>query len=262
MIEVYYQFIRMSFLQRLAFKLSNIAGLGTNLFFMFFKLELIQAIFREKADISGYGLQDIIIYVVIAQSLLMVIPQNSNLRISESISTGQIGMDLIKPFNYHLMILAKTLGISIFYLITRTLPILAVALVFDLIHLDLFFNYNILLAIISLFFSIAIASCVYFLVELSGFWIENSKGPRRLVSVLAGFLSGSIIPLAFFPAWAQEINYYLPFYYTLNSTIEIVAGTAQDQFILLKQLLWLIVLTLLSRYLFSIAKNKLFINGG
>lgn len=263
MLEVYYQFIKMAFFQKLAFKLSNIAGLGTNLFFMFFKIELIRAIFKEKADISGYGLQDIITYVVIAQSLLMVISQNStNLRISESISSGQIGMDLIKPFNYHLMILAKTLGISMFYLITRTLPILAVALLFNLIHLDLFFNYNILLAIISLFFSIAITSCVYFLVELTGFWIENSKGPRRFVSVVAGFLSGSIIPLAFFPSWAQEINYYLPFYYTLNSTIEIATGRAQDQFILLKQLLWSIVLTLLSRYLFSIAKNKLFINGG
>ena len=149
-----------------------------------------------------------------------------------------------------------------FYLITRTLPILTVALLFNLNHLDLFFNYNILLVIISLFFSIAITSSLYFLVELSGFWIENSKGPRRLVSVVSGFLSGSIIPLAFFPSWAQQINSYLPFYYTLNSTIEIAAGTAQDQLILLKQLLWLIVLILLSRYLFSIAKNKLFINGG
>lgn len=260
-ISVYSAFIKMGFIRQAKFRLANIAGLFTNTFFMIFRAAIFQALFANAALIAGCNLDYMLTYAVMVQVLIMVIPQWGSVGLSEDIRTGQIAVDLMRPINYYLMVLSKRIGISAFYLLARGIPALLIGIFLGFFRLvpDL---YHIALEMISLVLSIWLASSIHFLIELCAFWLESSQGPKRLVMVASYFLSGAFIPTALFPPWAQEINLFLPFQYTINSTIEILMGASQPLKLLGFQFLWVVVISVFCLLGLNRGQYKVALHGG
>ena len=91
----------------------------------------------------------------------------------------------------------------------------------------------------------------------------------RAVAVLAGtialFFTGSYLPLAFFPLWLHVLADWLPFNGLMNVPAEVFLGKLQGSVLLLeamRQIVWLIVLTLLARWLSAIAMKRVIVQGG
>ncbi len=76
--------------------------------------------------------------------------------------------------------------------------------------------------------SVTLALALAFLVQTAfgslAFFMDRSIGMFSLWFGLWSFLSGYIAPTAFFPSWAQNILYYLPFRATLSIPVEILSG--------------------------------------
>ncbi len=257
---VYFAFVKTAFIRQSRFFLANIAGLFTNTFFMLFRAAIFQALFINETLIAGCTEKYTLNYVVMVQVLIMVIPQWGSIGVSEDIRTGQIAMDLLRPINYYLMILAKRVGISSFYLLARGIPALLIGISLGFFNVTPDF-YHITLGILSLLLSVWLANSIHFLVELTGFWLESPQGPKRLVSVATYFLSGAVIPIAFFPSWAKGINAWLPFQYTLNTTIEVFSGTKPLR-LLIFQAFWIFIISFICLFSLKQGEHKITLNGG
>lgn len=261
-IQLYKAFMQTAFLRQASFRLANFSGLFTNTFFMLFRAAVFNALFVGTAKIANYSLDQALTYVVLIQIFIMVIPQWGSIGVADDIRTGQIAMDLLRPINYYLMIMAKRLGLSAFYLLARGIPalIFGICLGFFRVVPDIS---QMIFGFASMLLSIWIANSFLFLVEITGFWLESAQGPKQIAIACTYFLSGSVIPIAFFPPWAQAISAWLPFQYTLNSTTEILLGVATQPLVVLElQVVWAFCLGLLSWLLLERGRYKITLHGG
>ena len=76
-------------------------------------------------------------------------------------------------------------------------------------------------------------------------------------------LGGSYLPIALFPKIMKDIATYSPFG-AINFVTSTVYSSWQNEFIIkiLMQIVWIVLLYFLLRWLFEKAKRKLAINGG
>ncbi len=258
---IYFAFSKLEFLRHFTFHLSNIAGLFTNVFFMLFRAACFEALFANIPLIGGHSLEYMLSYSVMSQVLIMVIPQWGSVGVAEDIRTGQIASDLLKPVNYYFMILSKRAGVSVFYLLIRGVPVLIAGIFLGLFRAQLDFFY-VALGMISLFLSIVIANSLHFLVEATAFWLESHQGPKRLISVSLYFLSGAFIPVALFPPWAKAISSFLPFEYTLNTTVNILLGSSEPIQLLGLQFMWFLILIFACLICLDRGIKKITLHGG
>ena len=89
--------------------------------------------------------------------------------------------------------------------------------------------------------------------ELVAFWADYIWSLGVLSQFFARFLGGALVPLAFFPDWAQTILHYTPFPYLIDVPLQImfnqvsivdfainllILGSWTLFFYLMSQLLW------------------------
>src|SRR5205823_5005346 len=105
-----------------------------------------------------------------------------------------------------------------------------------------------------------------YMVGLTAFYTESIWGLSTTKEVIVTFLSGALVPLAFFPAGAQSVLQWLPFraIYSIPLTILTNAdlGVLDYLGMLGIQLFWVIVLVGASRLWYHKALKVLTVNGG
>lgn len=264
MLAPYAAFARAAFQRQFAYRTANWAGLFTNVFFLFFRAAALAACFDARSQIGGLTVQDVVTYVTVSQSLVMVCPQWGVLGLAVSVHTGQVAMDLVRPVNLVGMYLSRRLAISGYYVIMRMLPLLAVGWLAGLLSfppspaLWLPFASSVVLAA-------WIGICLIFLVEVSSFWFEGDRGVRYLVMGLAVLPSGLILPADFFPEAVQTVFALTPFPYTLYVPTEVWLGRLGGVSLLANlgaQLAWAVGLTIGCLVALSAGERRLQIMGG
>ncbi|WP_235848461.1 ABC transporter permease [Litchfieldia alkalitelluris] len=184
--------------------------------------------------------------------------------IQEKVRTGDIAFELLKPFNVPLRYLFADFGSVSFYMITALLPLYI--LLFFFFDLTLPSSWETwLLFSISAFIGFLIRYCIELTFGLFTFWLIETGGIEDIFYFSVSLLSGSVIPLWFFPDWLQTIAMYLPFqgiYFIPNSIfIEEIVGS--DILMMLGlQLFWLVVCFLILRFVWLKATSKVVVQGG
>jgi len=109
-------------------------------------------------------------------------------------------------------------------------------------------------------------SCaITMLATISLLWSVAGDGASRLLATAASLLSGSVVPLPFYPDWAQPILDWLPFRGLMDIPFRLYVGDlpARDWLPLLAhQLVWTAALVLLGRWLLSRGLRRLVVQGG
>ena len=259
----YIAFTRAAFQRQFAYRMSNWAGLFTNAFFMFFRASALAACFAERSTIGGLSLQDVVTYVTVSQSLVMVCPQWGRLGLAEAVRTGQVAVDLLRPVDLTGIYLARRLGMSGYYVVVRMVPVLAIGAATGL--LSPLATSAVVPFVVSVFLAAWIAICLAFLVEVSSFWLESERGIRHLVIGASLLPSGLVLPADFFADWIQRLFFALPFPYTLYVPCGVWIGryTGSDLLTMLgMQAFWAIGLTVACRALLTAGTRRLQILGG
>lgn len=196
--------------------------LGPALVFYFIKVSLWRAIYHEPdAIINGYNLEQMLQYHAWSLIIVLLAQSSNGVNLAEDIRHGKISKYLVYPFNFwefhaasfisfqtiQLLISAITLA-ALYFSNIVTLPS------FD--HLMIGILYSSLVGVF--WFS------VQYTTGLLAFWLEETWTMRVMFQMLANFLSGAIIPLDFFPAWANQILKWTPFPAITYTPIKIFMG--------------------------------------
>jgi len=182
----------------------------------------------------------------------------------DSVYSGDIGSDLLRPMPYFTFWLARDLGRAIASLLVRGLTImLAYALVFDITLPRSPGQWLALAAALTL--STLISFSWRFLVNLAAFWTPDAQGVARFAFTLSWFLSGFLMPLRFLPDWFVRLCHLTPFPHTVNTVVEVYLGVLTGPGLLRAlggQLLWLAILVAACQLALRAGVRKLVIQGG
>lgn len=262
--RLYLETMRVSYKRHTTYRAATLAGLVTNAFFGLVRSYVFLALYRERPVAEGWSLADALSYVWMTQGLIMPVILWGWLEISDSIRTGDVASDLSKPFSYFGYWLSRDLGRAAYHVLYRTLPTVVIGWLLFRVRLPerpetwLLFAGSLLLAIV-------IGYCVRFIINLSAFWTTEARGINSMALIGINFLSGFIVPLAFFPPAARAVAEALPFASMIATPIEIWLehATGADALrLMLGQAVWVALLAAAAQLILGAATRKLVVQGG
>jgi len=264
-LKIYAEFIRIGFINILAFRLRYYTGIITYLINVTVYYFIWRAVFASATgSIAGFSLPQILTYVSVGWILRSFYWNTIDQEMTYEVIEGKIAMDLIKPVSVQWMWLARAMGESAFRLILLTAPTaIAVTLLFPVLPPASKLNF-------ALFFVAAVGS--FFIMGALNFLIGTCAIP--LTSILAlirakfwliELLSGLLIPLSFFPRSLQIISSWLPFEHIANTPLQIYLGRLslpQTLRLLAIEYFWVVALIFLGHLWWTRATRKITIHGG
>ncbi|MDQ0163084.1 ABC transporter permease [Aeribacillus alveayuensis] len=260
----YLEMIRIRFLMMLAYRTNYYTGIfiySINIGAYYF---LWSAIYGGKEDIQGLSIAQMITYVAISWMARAFYFNNIDREIAMEIKEGKVAVELIRPYHYLGMKTMQALGEGIFRLVFFSLPgMVIVSFIFPLkFSADLstwgFFALSIL-------FSFIINTQINLITGMLTFFLFNVDGLMRAKRVVIDLFSGLLLPISFYPLWAQELMKWFPFqaisYMPSMIFTEGFQGHEVIEAILL-QAFWAIILIIPIQLMWSIAKKQMVIQGG
>ena len=242
------------------------AGLFTNIFFGFLLAYILLAVYERADVIGGYDVRDAIAYVWISQALLTVVGIFGPgwYELARRVQTGDVATDLQRPLDVQRALLDQDLGRAGYQVLWRAVPqFLVGALLFEITIPDDAARW--LLFLLSVVLAVLVGFGIRFLVNLTSFWLLDYRGPVLLMIAVNLVLSGSVIPLSFFPEPLDSIVRALPFASMLQAPIDIYVGAPLGGSIagvLALQASWALALLTAGRLALTAGTRKLVVQGG
>src|SRR5688572_25956183 len=111
---------------------ATVAGVFTNTIFGFILAYVLLAVFDQDPSIGGFDAIDAVTFTFVVQGLLMPIGVFGTTDMAERIRTGEVAVDLSRPYDFQLWWAAVAYGKAAFYVVARGVPPFVIgALVFD-----------------------------------------------------------------------------------------------------------------------------------
>jgi ABC-2 type transport system permease protein len=184
--------------------------------------------------------------------------------LSDNVRSGNLAIELMKPYDILNKLVSIDIGQKITSTIRETVPMLIIAYFFLHIHLpstlSVFF-----LFLCSTFIGILIGAQLDIIIGVCAFWLKNTFGLRMMKGAVVTLFTGALIPISLFPDWLKTTCRYLPFQSMVYIPISIYLGNLNVmdaiQAILI-QVLWLFIVVILIRLLWTFALRKVTIYGG
>lgn len=262
--RLFIEVARRSSQRHLTYRASALAGLATNFFFGLLRVAVLLALYGAQTNVEGYSVTDVITYTGLTQAMIAFLSLFGWFELMQTVHSGEIASDLLRPFDLFRYWLARDLGRALVNLLLRGVSIMLIyALIFDLPYPSSLAAW--LLVILSLFLGWLVAFSYAFVVNLSAFWSPNAIGIGRFFFVIGWFFSGFLMPLRFYPEWLQTLAFWTPFPHMLNTIIEVYLGilSSADALIALAiQGIWALVLIALGQLVLLKATQRLVVLGG
>ena len=219
---------------------------------------LWSTLYSGKAMYNGFTGEGILTYFVISFFIQSFIPRWITMEIGWGVKRGEIINVFLKPLGFRTYYLLYAFGDVIFTLIFMGLPIILITLFSS----SLVTCGNVLLFIFTLILSYGIAFNLFYLVGLISFVMTNIWGIFLTFDLVNLFLSGALLPIKFMPEWLIMVTRILPFRYVADFPISVWLTGKADIYELLVQILWFILLSIVTKVVYKRAISKLDIFGG
>lgn len=262
--RLFWEIARRAFQRNLTYRAATIAGLVTNFGFGWLRVSVLLALYDGRSAVEGITQNDLYAYVALTQAVITYLGLFGWYELMESVHTGEVGADLLKPMSYFQFWIARDAGRAAAALLLRGVVIMIFfGLVFPI-------NYSTGLAqwiwlATAVLFSWLVSFTFRFLLNLAAFWSPNARGIIGTGFVFGWLLSGFLMPLRLLPEWLQTIAYLTPFPYTLNMVVEVYLGLLQGPDLyraLLLQLAWAVGMATVGQLVLKTAVRRLVILGG
>lgn len=261
--RVYLELARRSFQRHLAYRQATLAGIFTNAVFGVLIASVYRALYRsrvESGDVAGFDLPEILAFIWIGQSLLMVVAIWGWWEMAASIQSGNVVSELMKPISYYGYWLSQDIGRALCHALTRFIPTFIIGLaLFDLTPASAgrwgLFAFSVCCALI-------VSFAFRFMLNAAAFWMTDVAGIRAMALVATNFLSGLLVPLAFFPAWLRAIAELLPFQTFIMIPVNVYLGHGSAARAIGLQLFWIAAMTALALLMLRRAERRVVIQGG
>ncbi len=263
--KMYLEFSRKSFQRAAAYRFDAWTRITGNIMFLFMWGFIWYALYHGKSSVEGVSFQAMLSYILVSQALQGIHGAGTPLwEIQERVRTGDIAMEMLRPYDYTTRMLFSDFGGIAFYFITAIVPLYTVLFLVlnpvaptSLVQLGLF--------VVSVILGYLIRYCIELTFGLFTFWLVETGGVEDIFYFSISLFSGSVIPLWFFPGWLEQVARYLPFQGIFFIPNSIFVGQLTGQAILyalMNQVIWLLVCYLILRFVWNRASMKIVIQGG
>lgn len=260
----YLALVKIRFQSLLQYRAAALAGFGTQLFWGFIRIMIFQAFYLSTKQVMPMSSEDTITYIWLGQAFLLIVPWNIDREMWETIRTGNVAYELVRPVDCYWYWFSKAFAFRTAPVILRAIPLFILAIPFFGMGVPPGI-FNLLVFFPVLFTAALLSSAITVLINISLFWTVSGEGIYRLVPSFMMMFSGLIVPLPLMPEWLQFIIRILPFRGIIDSPFRLYIGhipPAAFPEILLHQLIWIIIIVFTGRLLLSRGIRKITIQGG
>lgn len=219
----------------------------------------------ENSIINGFSLNEMIIYVLISFITTMIISANILSDVYREVKDGSIAINLIRPISYEKRMIFQGLGNVMYnFVVIFIISFTAITILYykytgslNLFNIIFYFLSTILGILINLYYSYAFG--------LISFKITNMWGLSQIAGAIAQLLSGTLIPIVFFPKTIQWIFNFLPFSSMVYTPTMIYLGKITGLELIKAigiQVIWLGILIAIARVMWKTLIKRLTILGG
>lgn len=265
-LKKYLTLTRAGIIESLQFRLGTLVIIAGNLLYLIVVFFLWKAIYASAGTevVNGMTFSDTLIYLVLATALFNFMEMYVVWDMGRSIQSGKITLDLLKPIEYRKYMFWSLSGSFVTQFFFTFLPTFIVVAIVT--HEAIHFGINLLFFVISVIIAVSINYSIDFIVGTICLYTESIWGINIMKQVIVTLLSGATIPLAFFPEPLKTIVYYLPFQSIYNAPLSVLLdGNPQPQTIITTlgtQLIWCIVMIIISKLFWKASVRQITVNGG
>ncbi|MBQ4050006.1 MAG: ABC transporter permease [Oscillospiraceae bacterium] len=263
--RAYLSIFRMRLLSGLQYRSVFWFRILTRFLWGFFEVLAFMAVYRMGGDFS-MTLQQTVTYMYMQQityAMFSVVFGDGD--IQAAVAKGDVATSLCRPMDLYGHWFSLACGTRLAAALV-SLPAMIPALVMPApFRMVLPGTGTICLFILSALLALGVTAACAMLMYISLFWLMSQRGIKVIVMAMTHFLSGGIIPLAFFPENIRRVLELSPFGAMMNAPLNIFCGvlTGRDVLpVLLLQAFWLIVLVGLGQVLMHRALRRVVIQGG
>ncbi|WP_205672216.1 ABC-2 family transporter protein [Ammoniphilus sp. YIM 78166] len=264
-LRMYLEFSRKAFQRSAAYRFDAWTRLFSNIIFLFMWGFIWYGLYAGKEDVGGITFEAMLSYIVISQMLQGIHGAGTPLwEIQERVRSGDIAMEMMRPYDYPTRTLFSDFGNILFHMLTAVLPLYIV--LFWLIDLQTptsLLQWGVF--VLSAILGYLIRYSIELTFGLFTFWLIETGGVEDIFYFSISLFSGSVIPLWFFPDWLEMVARFLPFQGIFFVPNAIFVGQLQGEamvYALFVQVVWLVICFSLLRWVWSKASLKIVVQGG
>lgn len=248
----------------LTYRFEVFASMITKLLLITANIFLWKCVYTQQGDISGINQNQMITYTVISACLSVMYQCGVQNTLNKDVREGNIATLLIKPYNLMGGYFAEDIGTIFVESFSVVLPILVICMLLFSVSAPVSFE-----AAVLFFLSYVLGFFIlWFLSALVGMFtfVTMELGNMGVVKdMIVLILSGSMIPIWFFPKKVEEILMKTPFPYTYQTPLGLYIGKISLQEGLrqiLIQIFWVIILAGILAVTWKKVQDKVLIQGG
>ena len=268
-LRIYLPFAANELKRQLAYKGAFYLFILVHLFGSFISYYLWMAIYgsSEKAVIGGLTQNEMVVYVFMVYVTASIVTASISTIVSDDVVKGTVAMNLIKPIDYRLSLIAMASGNMIYRFLVPSVFIWIGLEIYKIKVLGLapVTVAGILLYLLSCVMSFLIYVLFDFCFGMLAFFTTYIFGMRMAKEALLSFLTGQLIPISFFPAAMQRVFEFLPFSSMVYTPVMIYLGKYTGEtlaFMMLRQAAWVVLLYVLGSLIWRQVTKRLIVLGG
>lgn len=252
------------FRTRLQYRAAALAGSGTQLFWGLIRIMIFTAFYQSTTADQPMTLPEVVSYIWLSQAFLGLLPWMSDEEAASAIQSGNISYELLRPINLYSLWYSRIMASRIAKTSLRAVPLVLVA--------GLFFGMQPPVSWASggawglaLIGALLLSCAVSTLLTITLLWTVVGDGIANFAGIAMWLLTGLVVPLPFFPDWAQRILDFLPFRGLFDIPARLYSGNLPAESALplfAQQLAWTAALVLFGHWLLARGARRLVVQGG
>ncbi|MDP9364584.1 MAG: ABC-2 family transporter protein [Chloroflexota bacterium] len=230
--------------QAVAYRITTLTSIVGNFFWIAILYYLWQAAFAQQGRIGSFTWDEMRTYILLAYGLNALVGFTTASRMMQTIRTGDVVLDMVRPLNYLRVQLAQTIGLAVVEGLVSFSIILALGVAVVRIVPPASPLAAVLFAV-STAMGLVTKFLVVFAVSLLCFWTINAVGLNWAQLAVINVLSGTLVPIQFLPGWLQSAAEWSPLRGIVATPVGIYLGQYEGRTLLAAlalQAAWLVAL--------------------
>lgn len=260
----YWAILSARFRMLLQYRAAAVAGLGTQLFWGLIRVMIFDAFYRSTTSPQPMSYTEVVTYVWLGQAFLGMLPWMPDMEVRAMMRAGTVAYELLRPLDLYSLWFARAVASRTAPTLLRAIPMFVIA--------GLFFDFQLPASwaagwawAAAMLGALLLGSAISLLLTMSMLWTVSGEGVSALIPTLVMVLSGMMVPLPFFPDWAQSLLNVLPFRGLIDVPFRLYLGHLPPNTclpLLAHQLAWTVALVLLGRWILARGTRRLVVQGG
>jgi ABC-2 type transport system permease protein len=263
--KIVFGFVRTAFHDAAIYRIDFWFSLLSVFFMMYASYSIWYILYQQSPNAFGVDLEQMTTYGVLGMLLSPILGATMRTRnyIATQVRTGSLEIDLMKPLDFMLHMLARNIGEVAVQVVTRGLP----GLLFAYLVLGIRVPSSagaVLAFVVSLVLGYLVYFGVNFMIGMLSIVTADVRTYTWAYNSLIRFTSGEVIPLWLFPPLLGTIMAALPFsaIYFVPMSIFVGAYPGDLAGALLLQIFWAVAILLMCRLIWLKFQRRVTVRGG